>query len=90
MSETKESYNALIPNYTKFDPNDKLCKEVFIKLREMFLETNTDADSFRYMMYMLSTTVVSYPKERLFCILIGHGSNGKSVIIILFFCGDFN
>ena len=67
-----------------FDPYSNLYnKEVFTKLRELFLDSNVEADNFRFLMYLLSTTTNSFPKERLFCQLIGHGSNGKSMLISL-------
>ncbi len=65
--------------YTEYDPNNKYVKQVLALLKSMFPENELDA--YEYIMYYLSTSLDGFPKDSLFLILTGVGSNGKSFLM---------
>ena len=66
-------------SYTKFDINDSEIKRVVIALRNMF--PDEESDSFEFVMHWLASTLDSRAKDSMFVIMIGGGSNGKSVLM---------
>ncbi len=67
--------------YIPFDPYDPLTKEILIALRCYFLDE--EQDSFDFTMYYLASTLDGEPKDSVFAIMIGKGSNGKSTLLSL-------
>ena len=76
-------HNHLVSRFTKadfipFDPYDKMTKELLITLRNLFPDHKHD--SFLFTMCYLATTLDGNPKESMFMIMKGNGSNGKSTL----------
>lgn len=67
--------------YIPFNPYDPLTKEILIALRSYFLDE--EQDSFDFTMYYLASTLDGEPKDSVFAIMIGKGSNGKSTLLSL-------
>ncbi len=68
-------------SYIAFDPYDPLTKKILITLRKMF--PDNEPDSFRFTMYYLASTLDGNPKESMFMLMIGVGSNGKTFLVEL-------
>ena len=67
--------------YIAFDPFDPLTKKILITLRKMF--PDNEPDSFDFTMYYLSSTLDGNPKESIFMLMVGVGSNGKTFLVEL-------
>lgn len=67
--------------YIPFDPRDPLTKEIIITLRKLF--PDNEPDTFEFMMYYFSSTIDGNPKESMFMMLVGKGSNGKTFLVEL-------
>jgi phage/plasmid-associated DNA primase len=67
--------------YIAFDPYDPLTKKILITLRKMF--PDNEPDSFEFTMYYLSSTLDGNPKESMFMLMVGVGSNGKTFLVEL-------
>lgn len=79
-------HNYLISKYTSvpyyaFNPYDELTEKILKTLRNMF--PDDEPDSFEFTMCYLSSTIDGLPKESMFMITIGGGSNGKSFLMEL-------
>ncbi len=68
-------------NYIAFNPYDDMTKKIIITLRSIF--PDNEPDSFEYLMYFLASTLDANSKESIFLIIVGHGSNGKSLLVEL-------
>lgn len=68
-------------DYVPFNPNDDIQKNVIIALRNLF--PDDEPDSFDFIMYFLSSALDARAKETMMVILVGKGSNGKSVLVEL-------
>ncbi len=68
-------------DYIAFDPYDVTMKKIIITLRSIF--PDNEPDSFEYLMYFLASTLDANSKESIFLIIVGHGSNGKSLLVEL-------
>lgn len=66
-------------DYVPYDPSDPLTKEVYVTLRSMF--TDDESDSFEYLMYYLAAALDFKVKDALFMIIIGGGGNGKTTLM---------
>lgn len=66
-------------NYIEYDPENIYIQAVYKALHSMFPDDEMDA--FDFIMYYLSTSLDGMPKESLFLIINGLGSNGKSVLV---------
>lgn len=66
-------------SYRKFNIEDDEIKRIIIALRNMF--PDNEDDSFMFVMYWLASTLDSRSKDSMFVIMIGGGSNGKSVLM---------
>ena len=69
-------------DYVPYDPENKFIQTVYKMLYSLFPSNETDALDF--ILYYLSTSLDWYPKESLFLIITGGGSNGKSILIEFF------
>jgi phage/plasmid-associated DNA primase len=67
--------------YIPFNPYDPQTKKILITLRSMF--PNKESDSFEFTMMFLASTLDGNPKESMFMIMVGQGSNGKSFLVEL-------
>jgi hypothetical protein len=67
--------------YIAFDPYDPLTKKILITLRNLF--PDNEPDSFDFTMKYLSSTIDGNPKESMFMLMTGSGSNGKSFLVEL-------
>ena len=67
--------------YIPFDPRDTLTKEIILTLRKLF--PDNEPDTFEFMMYYFSSTIDGNPKESMFMMLVGKGSNGKTFLVEL-------
>lgn len=68
--------------YIPYDPENEYIKTVYKMLHSLFPANEMDA--FDFIMYYLSTSLDWHPKESLFLIITGGGSNGKSILIEFF------
>lgn len=68
--------------YVPYDENCEYVKTVYKMLRSLVPDDEMDALDF--LLYYFSTSLDWYPKESLFFIIHGGGSNGKSVLLELF------
>jgi len=64
--------------YVPFNPYDPVTKLILQTLRNMF--PDDEPDTFEFMMCYLASTIDSRAKESIFLMMIGGGSNGKSVL----------
>lgn len=69
-------------DYIPYDPENEYIKTVYKMLHSLFPANEMDA--FDFIMYYLSTSLDWHPKESLFLIITGQGSNGKSILIEFF------
>jgi phage/plasmid-associated DNA primase len=67
--------------YIAFNPYDELTKEILLTLRTLF--PDNEPDTFEFMMYYFSSTIDGNPKESMFMMLVGKGSNGKTFLVEL-------
>jgi hypothetical protein len=67
--------------YIPFNPRDPLTKEILITLRKLF--PDNEPDTFEFMMYYFASTIDGNPKESMFMMLVGKGSNGKTFLVEL-------
>ena len=67
--------------YIAFDPYDHLTKKILMTLRKMF--PDNEPDTFDFTMYYLSSTLDGNPKESMFMLMVGVGSNGKTFLVEL-------
>lgn len=67
--------------YIPFNPNDPITKDILYKLRNLF--PANEPDSFEFVMYYLSSTIDGSPKDSMFMLMVGKGSNGKSTLVEL-------
>lgn len=79
-------HTHLISKYTEvpyiaFDPYDPLTKKILLTLRALF--PDAEPDSFEFTMYYLASTIDGNPKESMFMIMVGKGSNGKTFLVEL-------
>ena len=65
--------------YIPFNPRDELTKHMLCTLRNLF--PDNEPDSHEFTMSYLSSTIDSRPKESMFMIMHGSGSNGKSFLV---------
>lgn len=80
-------HNYMVSRYTNtdyvhFDPRDPLTKKILIVLRQLFPDDKPD--SFNFIMHYLASMLDAKPKESLLMLLVGGGSNGKSLLVELF------
>lgn len=68
-------------NYVKFDPTDDLTKKILLTLRNMM--PDDEPDTFNFLMHFLASTLDGRPKESIFLMIVGQGSNGKSFLMEL-------
>jgi len=66
-------------NYYPFDISKESTKVMLKAIMGMF--PDTELDMFHYLMYFLSTSLDNRPKDSMFLILQGTGSNGKSSLL---------
>lgn len=69
-------------DYIPYDPENQYIQTVYKMLYSLFPENERDALDF--ILYYFSTSLDWYPKESLFLIITGQGSNGKSILIEFF------
>lgn len=69
-------------NYKPYDPNDKYVITMWKVLKTLVPENEFDA--LEFLLYYFSTSLDWHPKESLFFIIQGGGSNGKSFLMDLF------
>ncbi len=69
-------------NYVPYDENSPYVKTMYKLLRSLVPDNEMDALDF--LLYFFSTSLDWHPKESLFFIVHGGGSNGKSAILELF------
>lgn len=69
-------------NYVPYDENSKYVKTVYRMLHS--LVPDDEMDALEFLLYYLSTSLDWEPKESLFFIIHGGGSNGKTAILELF------
>jgi len=67
--------------YIAFNPYDPKTKKILLTLRSLF--PNNEPDSFEFTMYYLASTIDGLPKESIFMMIVGSGSNGKSFLMEL-------
>jgi phage/plasmid-associated DNA primase len=67
--------------YIPFNPYDPLTKEILITLRNIF--PDDEPDTFDFVMNYFATTIDGMPKESMFLIMVGGGSNGKTFLVEL-------
>jgi len=67
--------------YIAFNPRDPKTRHIIMTLRNMFPDNEPDTHSF--IMYYLASTLDGNPKESMFMIMFGGGSNGKSALVEL-------
>ncbi len=67
--------------YIPFNPHDEITKKLLYGLRNLF--PDDEPDSFEFTMSYLSSTIDGNPKESMFMIMKGEGSNGKSFLVEL-------
>ena len=67
--------------YIPFDPYDPITKKLLIALRNLY--PDNEPDSFNFTMSFLASTIDGNPKESMFMILVGKGSNGKTFLVEL-------
>jgi phage/plasmid-associated DNA primase len=67
--------------YIPFNPYDPLTKKILIALRNLF--PDNEPDSFEFYMSYLSSTADGNPKESMFMMMVGKGSNGKTFSVEL-------
>jgi phage/plasmid-associated DNA primase len=65
--------------YYAFDPYDVITKKILKTVRNLF--PDDEPDSFKFTMCYLSSTIDGMPKESMFMMTVGGGSNGKSFIM---------
>lgn len=68
-------------SYNGFNPYDPETKKVIMIIRSLFPDTDSDAHEFTTI--YLSSTIDGNPKDPMLVILIGTGSNGKTMLIEL-------
>lgn len=68
-------------NYIPFNPYDDITKKLLITLRNLF--PDIESDSYAILMFYLGSTLDGKNKESMFFLLVGKGSNGKSVLVEL-------
>ncbi len=67
--------------YKPYDPRDPYVKQVYLTLRNMF--TDEESDSFEYLMYYMAATLDFHIKDSLFMLITGGGGNGKTTLMVL-------
>ncbi len=67
--------------YIPFDPYDSQTKDILLTLRRLF--PDNEPDTFDFMMYYFASTIDGNPKESMFMMLVGKGSNGKTFLVEL-------
>lgn len=67
--------------YIPFNPYDLDTKKLILTLRALY--PDNEPDSFEFTMYYLSSTIDGNPKESMFMIMVGKGSNGKTFLVEL-------
>lgn len=67
--------------YIAFNPHDPVTKKIIITIRNLF--PDNEPDSFNFTMKYLSSTIDGNPKESMFMLMTGAGSNGKSFLVEL-------
>lgn len=77
----KNYNNCKVSRYTNttykvFDPKDPLTRKLLLSLRSMHPDDETDA--YEYKMSLKAATIDNRPRETIFFLLTGPGSNGKS------------
>jgi hypothetical protein len=67
--------------YIAFNPYDPVTKRLLYALRNLY--PDDEPDSFEFTMSYLSSTIDGNPKESMFMIMKGEGSNGKTFLVEL-------
>ena len=67
--------------YIPFNPYDPLTKDIIMTLRKVF--PDNEPDTFEFMMSYFASTIDGNPKESMFLMLVGRGSNGKTFLVEL-------
>lgn len=79
-------HSHLISKYTEvpyiaFNPRDPMTKKIIMTIRNLFPDNEPDSHDFT--MKYLASTIDGNPKESMFMIMTGSGSNGKSSLVEL-------
>ncbi len=66
-------------DYIEYNPYEEKTKEVYINLRNMF--PDNESDSFEYLMYYMAASLDFRVKDALFMMVLGKGGNGKTTLM---------